>query len=131
MATDDRRRTTDDGRTIEPAVQTAVGRWWSVFGGRPSDFRAGFVAALPLWLEDGGSLAYQYGANLRMFGVWQSSTTAVILLGNLLPNPSAYGLDLIFPLTFIGLLVPLLRNPDGRKGERVSVSVALLAAVLT
>jgi len=56
--------------------------------------------------------------------VWQCSTIAGILLGNLIPNPAAYGLDLIFPLTFIGLLVPLLK-------ERVSVTVALLAAALT
>jgi predicted branched-subunit amino acid permease len=56
--------------------------------------------------------------------VWQCSTIAGILLGNLIPDPAAYGLDLIFPLTFIGLLMPLLR-------ERVSVMVALLAAALT
>ena len=44
--------------------------------------------------------------------------------GDLIPDPAAYGLNLIFPLTFIGLLAPLLR-------ERVSVTVALLAAALT
>jgi predicted branched-subunit amino acid permease len=58
-----------------------------------------------------------------MYVIWQCSTIAGILLGNLLPDPAAYGLDLVFPLTFIGLLVPLLR-------ERVSVTVALLAAAL-
>ena len=46
-----------------------------------------------------------------------------MLLGALIPDPATYGLDLVFPLTFIGLLVPLLR-------ERVSVAVALLAAAL-
>jgi 4-azaleucine resistance transporter AzlC len=90
-----------------------------------------YAIAMRRWLDGSGSLAYQFGANLSMYVVWQCSTIAGILLGNLIPNPTAYGLDLIFPLTFIGLLVPLLRNPDGRKGERVSVSVALLAAVLT
>ena len=241
MASDDRRLTlrrrsgqaTDDRRAIEPAVQTAVGGRWSVVGGQPGDFRAGFIAPLPLWLGAApfgaiyavsalaagldwsqtlamslfvfagasqftavglfaagaspftivlttliingrhallaasvapfvrdarpgakallafqltdesyaiamrrwlggdGSLAFQFGSNLSMYVVWQCSTIAGILLGNLIPNPAAYGLDLIFPLTFIGLLVPLLRNPDGRKGERVSMTVALLAAVLT
>ena len=83
-----------------------------------------YAIAMRRWLDGSGSLAYQFGANLSMYVVWQCSTIAGILLGNLIPNPTAYGLDLIFPLTFIGLLVPLLR-------ERVSVSVALLAAVLT
>jgi 4-azaleucine resistance transporter AzlC len=226
MTTDDRRLTTDDRRPIEPAVEAAATGRWSVVGGQPGDFRAGFVATLPLWLgaapfgaiyavsalaaglnwaqtlamslfvfagasqftavglfasgaapftivlttliinarhallaasvapfvraakpgtkallafqltdesyaigmrrwlAGSGSLAYQFGANLSMYVVWQFSTIAGILLGNLIPDPAAYGLDLIFPLTFIGLLVPLLR-------ERVSVAVALLAAVLT
>ena len=32
-------------------------------------------------------------------------------------DPAAYGLDLIFPLTFIGLLVPLLREEGQRYGS--------------
>ena len=83
-----------------------------------------YAIAMRRWLDGSGSLAFQFGANLSMYVVWQCSTIAGILLGNLIPNPAAYGLDLIFPLTFIGLLVPLLR-------ERVSVTVALLAAALT
>lgn len=217
--------TTDDRRSADPAIRAAAVGRWSVVSGRTGDFRAGFVATLPLWLgaapfgaiyavsalaaglswaqtlamslfvfagasqftavglfavgtspftivlttliinarhallaasvapfvraarpstkallafqltdesyaiamrrwlDASGSLAYQFGANISMYVVWQCSTIAGILLGNLIPNPAAYGLDLIFPLTFIGLLVPLLR-------ERVSVTVALLAAVL-
>jgi 4-azaleucine resistance transporter AzlC len=75
------------------------------------------------WLDGSGSRAYQFGANLSMYVVWQCSTIAGILLGNLIPDPAAYGLDLVFPLTFIGLLVPLLH-------DRVSLTVALLAAAL-
>src|SRR5690349_12347925 len=83
-----------------------------------------YAIGMRRWLEGSSSLAYQFGANLSMYVIWQFSTIAGILLGNLIPNPAAYGLDLIFPLTFIGLLVPLLR-------DRVSVMVALLAAGLT
>jgi 4-azaleucine resistance transporter AzlC len=82
-----------------------------------------YAIAMRRWLAGEGSLAYQLGANMSMYVVWQLSTIAGILLGALIPNPAAYGLDLIFPLTFIGLLVPLLR-------ERVSVTVALLAGAL-
>jgi predicted branched-subunit amino acid permease len=50
MATDDRRLATDDRRLADPAVQAAAGSRSSVVGGRSDDFRAGFVATLPLWL---------------------------------------------------------------------------------
>jgi predicted branched-subunit amino acid permease len=59
-----------------------------------------------------------------MYVCWPISTAAGLLLGALIPDPAAYGLDLVFPLTFIGLLVPLLR-------DRISGGVALLAGVLT
>jgi len=71
-----------------------------------------YAIAMRRWLDGSGSLAYQFGANISMYVIWQCSTIAGILLGNLIPDPAAYGLDLIFPLTFIGLLVPLLRNPE-------------------
>jgi 4-azaleucine resistance transporter AzlC len=82
-----------------------------------------YAIGMRRWLDGSGSRAYQFGANVSMYVVWQCSTIAGILLGNLIPDPAAYGLDLIFPLTFIGLLVPLLR-------DRVSLTVALLAAAL-
>jgi 4-azaleucine resistance transporter AzlC len=82
-----------------------------------------YAIGMRRWLDGSGSRAYQFGANLSMYVVWQCSTVAGILLGNLIPDPAAYGLDLVFPLTFIGLLVPLLR-------DRVSLTVALLAAAL-
>jgi len=82
-----------------------------------------YAIGIRRFLAGTGSLAYQFGSNISMYLIWQCSTIAGILLGALIPDPAAYGLDLIFPLTFIGLLVPLLR-------ERVSVTVALLAGGL-
>ena len=82
-----------------------------------------YAIGMRAWLDGRGSLAYQFGANLSMYVVWPISTAAGLLLGALIPDPAAYGLDLVFPLTFIGLLVPLLR-------ERTSLLVALLAGAL-
>jgi 4-azaleucine resistance transporter AzlC len=88
-----------------------------------------YAIGMRRWLDGTGSLAYQLGANLSMYVVWQCSTAAGIALSTLLADLSqqdlaAYGLDLVFPLTFIGLLVPLLR-------DRASLTVALLAGALT
>jgi 4-azaleucine resistance transporter AzlC len=90
-----------------------------------------YAMGMRKWLAGQGSVAYQFGANLSMYVVWQASTIAGTLLGALIPDPAAYGLDLVFPLTFIGLLIPLLRNPNTGSGERTSMAVAALAALLT
>lgn len=83
-----------------------------------------YAVGMRRWLHGNGSAAYQFGSNVSLYVVWQLSTIGGIALGSQIPDPAAYGLDLIFPLTFIGLLVPLLKT-------RVSGMVALLAAVLT
>lgn len=70
-----------------------------------------------------GSLAYQFGANLSMYLAWSLSTAVGLLLGALIPDPNAYGLNLVFPLAFIGLLVPLVR-------QRSDALVALIAGAL-
>lgn len=48
------------------------------------------------------------------------ATLAGSLLGSLLPNTSAWGLDVVFPLLFLALLVPLVTS-------RRHVVVALVA----
>ncbi len=76
------------------------------------------------FLAGRGSVAFQFGCNLSMYTCWPLSTIVGIMLGQVIPNPAAYGLDLIFPLSFIGLLVPLLR-------EQANRPAAALAALLT
>lgn len=83
-----------------------------------------YALGMRRFLTGRGSVAYQFGANVSMYFIWQLSTLAGMFLGALIPDPAAYGLDLVFPLTFIGLLVPLLK-------DRVSGVVAALAGVLT
>jgi 4-azaleucine resistance transporter AzlC len=83
-----------------------------------------YAIGMQAFLTNRGSLAYQFGANLSMYVIWPISTGVGLMLGALIPDPAAYGLDLVFPLTFIGLLVPLLRG-------RTNVLVALLAGALT
>jgi 4-azaleucine resistance transporter AzlC len=83
-----------------------------------------YAIGMRAFLAGQGSVAYQLGANLSMYTIWPLSTAAGLMLGTLIPDPTAYGLDLVFPLTFIGLLVPLLRG-------RTTVIVALLAGLLT
>lgn len=67
-----------------------------------------------------GSQWFFLGANLSLYMVWAASSAAGALLGAVAPDPASLGLDLIFPLIFLGLLVPLLQN-------RIEIATALLA----
>jgi predicted branched-subunit amino acid permease len=56
------------------------------------------------------SSRFLWGANLSMCAAYWAGTLAGLALGQLLPDPEAMGLDVIFPLSFIAILVPMLRT---------------------
>jgi 4-azaleucine resistance transporter AzlC len=57
-----------------------------------------------------GSGSMLLGAGLSLYACLSVTTLAGILFGALLPNPERIGLNFIFPLMFLSLLVPLLRS---------------------
>lgn len=83
-----------------------------------------YAVGIQRFLEGTGSSAFQFGSNISLYCIWQLSTVVGIFLGRFIPDPTVYGLDLVFPLTFIALLTPLLR-------DHISVTVAVIAGVLT
>lgn len=93
-------------------------------------------ALLALWMSDEsyaltiaeyersrGSHRYFLGANVGIYLLWPTSGLVGALLGTAIPDPSRYGLDLVFPLAFLGLLTAFLK-------DRISVTVALVAGGL-
>lgn len=56
-------------------------------------------------------LPFLLGAELSLFAVWNLSTLVGSLASGLVADPQALGVDFIFPLTFLALLIPLLRRP--------------------
>ncbi|GGR49625.1 branched-chain amino acid permease [Deinococcus seoulensis] len=73
--------------------------------------------------DPGGlSFAFLLGAELSLYGVWNASTLLGSLAGAVLPDPQALGVGVIFPLAFLGLLVPLLEG-------RVTLLVALVSGL--
>lgn len=68
------------------------------------------------------SFAYLLGAELSLYGVWNLATLVGSLAGAVLPDPAALGVGVIFPLAFLGLLVPLLV-------DRVTVLVAVCSGL--
>jgi 4-azaleucine resistance transporter AzlC len=93
-------------------------------------------ALLALWMSDEsyalaiaeyehgrGSHWYFLGANVGVYLAWPTSGLLGALLGASVPEPSQYGLDLVFPLGFLGLLTAFLK-------DRIGVAVALAAGGL-
>ena len=73
--------------------------------------------------EPGGpGFGYLLGAELSLYVVWNAATLLGAVGGAVLPSPEALGVGVIFPLAFLGLLVPMLRG-------RVTVLVALVSGL--
>ena len=93
-------------------------------------------ALLALWMSDEsyalaiaeyergrGSHWYFLGANVGVYLAWPTSGLLGALVGTAIPDPGRYGLDLVFPLAFLGLLTAFLK-------DRISLVVALGAGGL-
>ena len=59
------------------------------------------------------------GVELSLFVTWNLATFGGFLLGSAIPDPTELGVDLIFPLAFLALLVPMLRT-------RIELGVAVV-----
>ena len=92
----------------------------------PRPVLAGFLTdesyglTVKAFLDGRGSDAFLLGASLGLYVPFAAATLAGSLLGSLLPDPAAIGLDVVFPLSFLALLLPLLRS-------RLDLAVALVA----
>jgi len=105
------------------------------------DLNPPWKALLALWMSDEsyalsiaeyergtGSHWYFLGTNLGVYVVWAASGFAGALIGSNVPDPSAYGLDLVFPLAFLGLMMSFVKDRAGAGVAVVSGAMALAAA---
>ena len=93
---------------------------------------------LALFLTDGAygvsvaggslTLARLLGAGVSMFTAWNTGTALGLLVGQSLPDPRGLGLDVVVPLTFLAVLVPLVRT---RAVAEVAVASAFLTLLLS
>jgi len=82
-----------------------------------------YALSMAAYEQGEGSEWYFFGANISTYLSWSTSGLLGALLGAAIPDPSRYGLDLVFPLAFLGLLVAFLK-------DRISVVVALASGGL-
>jgi predicted branched-subunit amino acid permease len=58
------------------------------------------------------------GTEVSLFAVWNVTTFIGALVGGVIPDPERLGVDFVFPVAFIAILVPLI-------GRRVDLAVAV------
>jgi len=68
------------------------------------------------------SFPFVLGTEVSLFAVWNVTTFVGALVGGVIPDPERLGVDFVFPVAFLALLVPLLR-------QRVDVAVAIVAGI--
>jgi 4-azaleucine resistance transporter AzlC len=68
------------------------------------------------------SFAYLLGAELSVFVSWNLSTLVGSLISQAIPDPIALGIDFIFPLSFLAMLIPLLKN-------RFDILISIIAGI--
>ena len=73
---------------------------------------------------------YWIGAIVGVFIPWNLATLAGVLLGGAIPDPSAFGLDIVFPAAMAGLAVGLTtgRRELAAAGAGAAIGVALSLA---
>jgi len=69
------------------------------------------------------SFSFVLGVEVSLFAAWNLATAGGFLAGAAIPDPAELGVDLVFPLAFLALLVPLVHT-------RVELTVALASGVL-
>lgn len=69
------------------------------------------------------TFAFLLGTELSLFLVWNLATLGGAIAGTAIADPGSLGIDLVFPLAFLALLVPLVRT-------RVELGVALFSGAL-
>jgi 4-azaleucine resistance transporter AzlC len=87
-----------------------------------------YALAISRYLRGEGSREFFLGVNVALYVAWVLSGLTGGVLGGLVMQPARWGIDLVFPLAFLGLLVPLLTRPVTGAVAAASGLVAVVAA---
>jgi 4-azaleucine resistance transporter AzlC len=114
--------------TLTPYVKKLPQRWQIPMAFWLTDETFAVVAARYNQVGDSPHLRWYYlGSALFMYLNWQFCTFLGLTIGRLIPDATAWGLDFAMPVTFIGMVIPYLKNRPMVAATVVAGVVALLA----
>ncbi len=70
-----------------------------------------WIASMRYHREGGWDVSVLLGGSVMFFWMWMIAVSAGYFLGALIANPKAIGLDLVMPIFFAAMLIPLWRGP--------------------
>ena len=91
---------------------------------------ASWLVAMRYRAEGGSDASVLLGSGIALWLLWVPTTTLGYVLGALIADPARYGIDLIMPIFFVAMLVPLWRGPRRAIPWAVAGLVALLVQYL-
>ena len=91
---------------------------------------ATWLVAMRYRAEGGADASVLLGSGFTLWLPWVASSALGYLLGALIAEPARYGIDLIMPIFFVAMLVPLWRGPRRAIPWAVAGLVALLVHYL-
>jgi 4-azaleucine resistance transporter AzlC len=99
------------GATLSPYMKSLPHRWLLPLGFWLTD--ESFLVTIRRYKEPDVSPYkhwYFLGSAIFMYGNWQICTYVGMRAGQAIPDPGSWGLDFAMVVTFIGMLVPLVRG---------------------
>lgn len=91
---------------------------------------AGWLLGTRYYSEGGRDTAVLLGCGITLWLVWQASTFAGYFAGVLVPEPRRFGLDLVMPVFFSVMLVPLWKGARHALPWLVAGAVSLAVHIL-
>lgn len=111
------------GASVAPYLRQSSMWWKMLLALWMSD--ESYAAAISAFERGAGSAWHFLGANLCVWLVWWPAGLIGAWLGNAVPDLSRYGLEMVFPLAFMGIAASFFKG----KASAVAALVAAVAAV--
>ena len=116
------------GATLRPWLGTLPP--WQVYPALNSTVDATWLVATRYRAEGGSDAAVFVGAGLALWVVWVGSAIPGYLLGTFIADPKRFGFDLMLPIFFAAMFVPLWRGARRAIGWVIAGAVALVVSYL-
>jgi predicted branched-subunit amino acid permease len=103
---------------------------WKIYPALHFAVDPGWIIAMRYRAEGGTDIGVFFGSTAILALTWMSASTAGHLAGALISDPRRFGIDLVMPIFFAAMLIPLWRGVRRGAAWVVAGAVALLVQYL-
>jgi predicted branched-subunit amino acid permease len=99
---------------------------WQIYPALHLTVDPGWLIAMRYRAEDGSDIGVFFGSGVMLAFTWMSATSVGYFAGALVSDPRALGIDLVMPVFFAAMLIPLWRGARRAAAWVIAGVVALL-----